>query len=205
MIKKIVSVWDNDGLIYDNVKFLNQKTKQVHLPAGTSTKEIIQDLLDTYSVIPCAGIAANQIGYNKRIFVGMKELLEDDDVDDIEEQEARHTEANGNPNADNYEIYINPRIDVAKNAQCDVEGCLSVPEVQMTVHRSEKIKVRYYTTNGHVVKKTLTGFMSKLFQHELDHLDGRLMIDNQVEEVEYLNNAKKEQLADLYKFWKTLS
>ena len=73
----------NNFSLYHSVKFLNQKTKHVHLPAGTSTKEIIQDLLDTYSVIPCAGIAANQIGYNKRIFVGMKELLEDDDVDDI--------------------------------------------------------------------------------------------------------------------------
>ena len=205
MIKKIVSVWGRDGLIYDNIKFLKQKTKPVHLPAGSSIKEIIQDLLDTYSVIPCAGIAANQIGYDKRIFIGMKELLEDDDADDIEEQEARQSEVDGNPNADNYEIYINPRIDMTKNAQCEVEGCLSVPEVQMTIHRSEKIKVRYYTTEGHVVKKTLTGFMAKLFQHELDHLDGRLMIDNQVEEVEFLNDERKAQLSDLYEFWKTLS
>ena len=94
---------------------------------------------------------------------------------------------------------------MTKNAQCEVEGCLSVPEVQMTIHRSEKIKVRYYTAEGHVVKKTLTGFMAKLFQHELDHLDGRLMIDNQVEEVEFLNDERKAQLSDLYEFWKTLS
>ena len=44
--------------------------------------------------------------------------------------------------------------------------------------RYDKIKVRYYNIDGNVVKTKLTGFLSKLFQHELDHLNGNLMIDD---------------------------
>ena len=44
----------------------------------------------------------------------------------------------------------------------------------------DKIKVRYYDQQGRAIKKTLKGFMSKLFQHELDHLNGKLMIQHDV-------------------------
>ena len=87
-----------------------------------------------------------------------------------------------NEYADNYEIYINPQIDKTKNSsiQEEIEGCLSIPSISLRIKRFDKIKVRYYNQDGKAIKKTLRGFMSKLFQHEVDHLNGRLMMGKKI-------------------------
>ena len=182
-IKKLVEVWDGKILIEKNINFLKEKTKDVHLPISDTDKIILNDLLDTYKEVPCAGIAANQIGYNKKIFIGMKE-----DEPDTEEQykelrkenNKKHQEESRNPNANNFEFYINPQIDQTykKSIQEEEEGCLSIPEIRLIAERFDKIKVRYYDINGKKIKKTLKGFLSRLFQHELDHLEGKLMVEN---------------------------
>ena len=182
-IKKLVEVWDGKTLIDKNIFFLKQKTKNVHLPLSSRDQNILDDLLDTYRVTPCAGIAANQIGYDKRIFIGMKK-----DEPDTEDQykelrkdiSEKIEEESNNPNANNYEFYINPQIDQTykKSIQEEEEGCLSIPEIRLIAERYDKIKVRYYDINGKKIKKTLKGFLSRLFQHELDHLNGVLMVEN---------------------------
>ena len=170
-IKKLIEVWDGSQLIEKNIIFLKQKTKDVILPLSDNTKQILSDLLDTYKVIPCAGVAANQIGYDKKIFIGIKY-----DYD----YEENKKEAIENPNADNYEFYINPQIDHVSNKslQEGEEGCLSIPEVRLITERFDKIKVRYFNEHGKKIKKPLKGFISRLFQHELDHLNGILMVEN---------------------------
>ena len=174
-IKKLVEVWDGKNLIKDNISFLKQNTKEVHLPITARSKIILDDLLDTYKKIPCAGIAANQIGYEKRIFIGLKYDEYDEGKEDDKEKKIK-----GNPNADNYEFYINPQIDQTykKSFQEEEEGCLSIPEIRLIAERYDKIKVRYYDINGKKIQKTLKGFLSRLFQHELDHLNGVLMVEN---------------------------
>ena len=178
--KKIVAIWDENKILKENIKFLQTKTKTVTFPASDFIKNIVQDLIDAYKVINCAGIAANQIGYEYQIFIGMKELINIEDAKDIEKAEANLTEIDENPHADNYEIYINPQIDkIDRNSiNQDEEGCLSIPGLLVDRERYDIIKVRYYNINGKVKKTTLTGFLSKLFQHELDHLNGILMIDD---------------------------
>ena len=170
-IKKLVEVWDGKDLIIKNICFLKQKTKDVILPLSDNNKQILSDLLAAYKVIPCAGVAANQIGYDKRIFIGIK------NDDDYEENKKSAIE---NPNADNYEFYINPQIDHASNKslQEGEEGCLSIPEIRLITERFDKIKVRYFNEHGKKIKKPLKGFISRLFQHELDHLNGVLMVEN---------------------------
>ena len=86
----------------------------------------------------------------------------------------------GNPNSDNFEFYINPRIDhySKKSIQEGEEGCLSIPEIRLVAERYDKIKVRYFNRDGKKIKKPLSGFMSRVFQHELDHLEGKLMVEN---------------------------
>ena len=211
-IKKLVEVWDGENIIENNINFLKQKTKEIHLPINDTNKEILKDLLDTYKKVPCAGIAANQIGYNKRIFIGMK-----NDEPDTEEQykELRKDEPKiekkelTNPNADNYEFYINPQIDQTykKSIQEEEEGCLSIPEIRLIAERYDKIKVRYYDINGKKIKKTLKGFLSRLFQHELDHLDGKLMVENskikkvyRISDNENINSLYSNLVDELSKF-----
>ena len=170
-IKKLIEVWDGSQLIEKNIIFLKQKTKDVILPLSDNTKQILSDLLNIYKVIPCAGVAANQIGYDKRIFIGIK-------YDDDYEENKKDTI--GNPNADNYEFYINPQIDHMSNKslQEGEEGCLSIPEIRLITERFDKIKVRYFNEHGKKIKKPLKGFISRFFQHELDHLNGVLMVEN---------------------------
>ena len=178
-VKKIVKVWNEDGIIDKNIDFLLNKTKKISFPLTPNSKQIIKDLHDAYREIPCAGIAANQIGYDKSIFIGLKNYDDTIDPEEIEEKESNYKEElEGNEYADNFEVYINPRIDKVdnKSIQTEVEGCLSIPLLSLRIERYDNIKVRYYDQNGKAIKRTLKGFMSKLFQHELDHLNGLLML-----------------------------
>ena len=171
----LVKVWNDGELIEENIQFLKEPTKKVAFPLSEHVHSIIQDLIDTYKETPCAGIAANQIGYNKSIFIGME--YDDrpdenrDDGQDLDEVER---------NSDNYEIYINPQIDKIDEESIQVgdEGCLSIPNLTLEIERYDKIKVRYYNMEGKAIKKPLDKFISRLFQHELDHLNGKLMIED---------------------------
>ena len=134
-IKNIVKVWNEDGLIDKNIEFLSKKTKRVFFPLTESTDKIINDLIDTYRKIPCAGVAANQIGYDKSIFIGIKEINDEVDTEEIEEKESKNEKEESNKYADNYEIYINPQIDRIdeKSIQEEIEGCLSIPFLSLRV------------------------------------------------------------------------
>ena len=69
----LVKVWSDGVLIRKNIDFLRNPTKRVTFPISVQIKNIIEDLIDTYRAIPCAGIAANQLGFDKKIFIGMKD------------------------------------------------------------------------------------------------------------------------------------
>ena len=169
-VKKLIEVWDGAQLVEKNINFLKQKTKNVRIPFNDNINMILTDLLDTYKSTPCAGIAANQIGYDCSVFIGLKEDRDDDDEKNVI----------GNPHSNNYEFYINPEIyySTKKSIQEGEEGCLSIPEIRIIAERFDKIKIKYYNENGEKIKKPLSGFMSRLFQHELDHLNGILMVEN---------------------------
>jgi len=177
-VKKLVEVWDGSQILEKNITFLKRKTKDVIFPLSIENENILEDLLDTYKITPCAGIAANQIGYDKNIFIGLKY----DDSEDESDAEDKKDEKKvlGNPNAKNFEFYINPRIEYStkKSLQEGEEGCLSIPEIRLVAERFDKIKVIYFDQEGNKIKKPLTGFLSRLFQHELDHLNGVLMVEN---------------------------
>ena len=199
-IKNIVKIWDEGEISEKNIKFLQSKTKEVTFPASPFINEIIKDLIDTYEVISCAGIAANQIGYDYQIFIGMKKIIDESESQKIEKMESSSSITTENPYKDNYEIYINPKIDKIdkKSIKIDEEGCLSIPGLLVGRERYDKIKVRYYDINGKKHKMKLSGFLSKLFQHELDHLNGILMIDN-IEKIENLYPLEaSEENAKLY-------
>ena len=197
-VKEIVRTWDNDRLIEENIDFLKQRTKKVQFPLTERSRQIIQDLIDSYRATPCAGIAANQLGYNKSVFVGMREDIEvedpEQDLDDV------------NPRQDNCEVYINPQIDRVddKSTQRGSEGCLSLPDLTLFLERYDKIKVRYYNMDGKAIKKPLKGFISRLFQHELDHLKGNLMFETALGDIGVEKDQDQKQLDQLSQLMKYL-
>ena len=72
---------------------------------------------------------------------------------------------------------INPKIVKAKGSQVNKEGCLSVPGVCLKVKRSDKIKLEALDENGEPLAIVAEGLLACVFQHEIDHLSGKLIVD----------------------------
>jgi peptide deformylase len=139
--------------------------------------KLADDMLETMYEAPGIGLAANQVGILDRILV----IDTDYDVEELPEGEAPPAGVeviagsivtNRKP-----QIIINPEIIYKEGTTAISEGCLSVPEYNAEVKRSEKIKVKYQTIDG--VEKILSadGLLAIALQHEMDHLDGKLFID----------------------------
>jgi peptide deformylase len=80
-------------------------------------------------------------------------------------------------------ILVNPKIvEYAPTTDLHAEGCLSFPDTNGDVERSKWIKVEAMNTKGKKVKKKYTGWEARVFQHEYDHLDGKVYIDRLDEE-----------------------
>jgi len=140
---------------------------------GSEIQKIIKDMSDALrSTEDGIGIAAPQIGVSKRIFVASEEALFDASekiTPDIEKKTKKDWK---------HFIFINPEIvTVSKSTTHDAEGCLSVPGTYGLVTRSEKIKIRGYNELGKKVERGASGLFARLFQHEIDHLNGILFID----------------------------
>ena len=77
-----------------------------------------------------------------------------------------------------FEFFINPEIvDKDSTLVAGGEGCLSVPEIYEDVERSQRITLRYYDADFVQHEEVIEGFTAVIFQHEIDHLDGKLFID----------------------------
>jgi peptide deformylase len=103
------------------------------------------------------GLAANQIGITKRVFVM------------------------GSFNIEGFPApfaLFNPKIIEASDEQVlDKEGCLSYPDLWLSVKRPAVIKVEYQDSKGNVHEAAMSGLIARCFQHELDHLDGVCFVD----------------------------
>jgi peptide deformylase len=75
-------------------------------------------------------------------------------------------------------VFVNPTVEVLDPAVAGFwEGCLSVPGLRGYVERPQRVRVRYHDLEGSPAALELEGFLATVFQHEFDHLDGRLYID----------------------------
>ncbi|MFB8506184.1 peptide deformylase [Enterococcus durans] len=139
----------------------NDKLKRVVQPIDVITDEtvaLLDNLYETMVANDGIGIAAPQVGKNKRIAV-----VEVDEGDKFE--------------------LINPEIIEAKGESIDVEGCLSIPHVYGTVKRADEVTVRYYDREGEEIEVTAFGYLARAFQHEIDHLDGVLFVEKMIEQI----------------------
>jgi peptide deformylase len=108
------------------------------------------------------GLAANQVALPIRLFVA-------------------------NPSGDRKEkeqemVFINPVINKPKGTVEAEEGCLSLPSINANVFRSKSLDVNAYDLQGNEIAGPVDGFLARIVQHELDHLDGVMFIDRLTEE-----------------------
>jgi peptide deformylase len=130
---------------------LRQKAKPVR-QITKAERQLIDDLLETMDAHEGVGLAAPQVGILQRIFVARWE-------------------------GETF-VLVNPEIEWrSKETVAGMEGCLSIPGVQGKVVRHEQIRVRALNADGNPIVLQPEGWLARIFQHEIDHLDGILILD----------------------------
>lgn len=120
--------------------------------------KLVEDMIETMYEANGAGLAAPQVGVNKRIIVV-----------DLGEGPV---------------CLINPVVQSAQGEEIDVEGCLSIPERWVYVKRAAEIEVTGLNEKGKPVRVKAEGFLARALQHEIDHLEGILILDRSLGEAE---------------------
>ncbi len=158
-------LWRDGEMIEEEAKLLRKRAADLPVPFNAAAKKDIQTLVEAFLKRNDAlGLAAPQIGISKRI-IAFK-------VKDFDKK--------GVSGKDDYEVLINARITQLRgDAEVMSEGCLSCPDISVEVTRATEIKVKAVDINGNKVNKRYTGFLARIVQHEIDHLDGRLVVDHE--------------------------
>jgi peptide deformylase len=141
---------------------LRQQAQQVNCVDDPALQQLIDDLLYTVKSAHGVGIAAPQVGESQRLFIVASR------------PNPRY------PNAPEMEptAMLNPRIlSHSSETVKGWEGCLSIPGIRGKVPRYRAIEVEYLDRTGKLHKHELTDFVARIFQHELDHLDGIVFLD----------------------------
>ncbi len=125
-------------------------------------KELVDEMFEIMYQFRGVGLAANQVNLPIRLFIA-------------------------NPSGDKEEgpelVFINPVINRAKGVAEAEEGCLSLPGINAHVKRNKSLTVNAYDLKGNEINAEVEGFMGRIVQHEIDHLDGVLFIDRLTDEI----------------------
>ena len=120
-----------------------------------SLRTLVEDMLETMDEAGGVGLAANQIGLTRRIFVY--------DCSHVEDGLRGHI--------------INPVWEaVGEETQLGQEGCLSIPDISADTERHQTVRVSGQDVDGNPVAMVASGLMARCIQHETDHLDGVLFL-----------------------------
>jgi peptide deformylase len=149
-------------------KRLKGKSKEVE-KFDEKLHTLLDNMFDTMNSREGIGLAGIQIGVPKRVFITY--------IQNGEDTEPTLTE------------FINPKILAESGVLSYEEGCLSIPSYFEKVDRAETINVSYQNRYGEEQNSTLHGLNAVAFQHELDHLNGKLF----VERVSYMKRKKFEK------------
>ncbi|MFG6303028.1 peptide deformylase [Corynebacterium sp. HMSC056E09] len=129
---------------------------------GPSLERLAQDMLETMEAAGGVGLAANQIGVTKRIFVF----------------DCSHYQ-HGLRGA-----VINPVWEaVGQDMQLGTEGCLSIPGISQPTERFSTVRLRGFDPHGRPISMLASGLMARCIQHETDHLDGILFLQRLSDEL----------------------
>ena len=135
--------------------FLKQETDKVEFPLSNSNVDLIHNMKTIMYNNNGIGLAANQVGFNRRIFVM-----------DVSNEK------------DNAQVFINPIIKSKNNIKmAEIEGCLSCPNEEVKVSRSISVNLEWFCEHGEKQFKTFYHLPCRVVLHEMDHLDNKLILD----------------------------
>ncbi|HUV29133.1 MAG TPA: peptide deformylase [Anaerolineales bacterium] len=138
---------------------LRRKARKV-TSFGAELQSLIDDMVDTMRVAPGVGLAAPQMNVPLRVIVV--------EFNDSEDEEA----------PPKLYIYVNPKITLSSaDEEVGTEGCLSIPGIVGDVSRPITITVKGLNRHGQPMKLKASGWLARIFLHEVDHLNGVLFVD----------------------------
>lgn len=135
-------------------KFLRQKTAEFDFSkySKKDIRELIAGMRRVMKAANGVGLSANQIGLNIKLFVAQVE--------------------------NKFYAVFNPKIEKYSDEKIALEeGCLSIPELYKSVSRPERVILSGLDANGKKLKIKAWGLLARVFQHEVDHLNGKLFVD----------------------------
>lgn len=149
-IREIITVPD---------KILRGKARKV-TSFGAELQTLIDDMVDTMRVAPGVGLAAPQVNAPLRVIV-----VEFNESEDEETPPKLY-------------MVVNPKITrFSSDQDFGTEGCLSLPRIVGDVERPISVTVKGFNRRGQPLKIKASGWLARIFQHEVDHLDGVLFVD----------------------------
>lgn len=122
---------------------------------------LVDDMIETMRVAPGVGLAAPQVGVPSRVIV--VEYPEDDEQEDAPKK---------------LFVVVNPEIkEISPETELGIEGCLSIPGLHGEVDRALAVTVKGQTRRGQPVRIKAKGWLARIFQHEVDHVNGIVFTD----------------------------
>jgi peptide deformylase len=134
---------------------LRQRTQEVTNLNG-DLQQLVDDMVETMYAAPGVGLAANQVGSPHRLFVANP--AEDHDPSKLL-------------------VVINPELVESDGERVGEEGCLSVPDFREEVRRAGRVVLRGLDRNGKPIEVEGRDLLARIFQHEMDHLNGLFFVD----------------------------
>ncbi|MBI2415115.1 MAG: peptide deformylase [Candidatus Kerfeldbacteria bacterium] len=142
-------------------KILRRQSVTIDLAKANDYQILARDMIETMLANNGIGLAAPQVGYNLTLFIINKEVADTPD----------------------HLVLCNPTITFQSAGQNVMEeGCLSCPTLYGNIRRPEKVRVKAYDLTGRKQLFKAKGLFAKVFQHEIDHLRGTLIIDKFINE-----------------------
>ena len=164
-LKPVLTLWNEETINEVDARILRTACADIPVPIDNNGIRDVDTLMEAFLVREDAlGLAAPQIGIGKRIIVFRNKGFDNKSA--------------WTKNEEDYDVLINPRITQARGELVyRAEGCLSCPEIQVEVGRFSEIKVRAVDIKGRKINARYTDFLARVVQHEIDHLNGKLIVD----------------------------
>lgn len=169
---------------YKIITFGNPVLKKKAVPVeeiNDSIKQLAKDMLDTMYSSNGLGLAAEQVGRTEAICV--MDLPLSMDMDEV-------TKRRSNPGIKMPIVMLNPVVTRMEGEQIGQEGCLSFPEIFVTIKRAAQVEVKFKSLAGKEEVLVVSDLLARTVQHEVDHLNGVLLV-NRMSAVQKLSNAGK--------------
>jgi peptide deformylase len=168
-------------MMFDDLRIISYpdpRLRRVSVPVdnfGDKLGALVRRMFELMREAHGVGLAAPQVGHNIRLFI------------------VNHTQK---PEDDR--VYVNPTLFDAEGEEISQEGCLSLPGISVEVTRAKTAKIQARDVAGNPIEQTETDYVARIWQHELDHLNGILLIDHMSPTAKIENRKILKELEEKY-------